>query len=207
MQLSHRPNKILVTGKSGSGKSTYFTRYLCHARYDFKFVFDGEGEFSERTGLPAAYDPDQLLDQLECRRWVIFDPVELFPGQTPAGFNFFCDWSFSLSQQLPGQKLFGCDELQKWTGTNALPQELGLVVDTGRRYGLDFAAVSQRPNRIHNSVRDALSECVAFAHQDSNALEFLLDVGFDEEELRTLQPGEFIARNLNSGVHDRGRVF
>jgi ABC-type polar amino acid transport system ATPase subunit len=146
--------KILITGRSGSGKSTYFTRLVLQSRYHYRFVFDHEAEFQQRTKYPAATSAAELSEQLAGRRLVIFDPAELFPGRTPEAFQ-----------------------------------------------------ISQAPNLIHNRVRNSLTECVTFVHNDENAIVFLEDVGFDPERIRNLSPGEFIARSLVDGTEDRGKVF
>lgn len=207
MVLSHRPTKLLITGKSGSGKSTYFTRFVLGWPAAWRFIYDHEGEFAQRTGLPAAHSPREMLEHLQRRRWVIYDPARDFPGDVIRGFDFFCEWCFTVSQRLPGKKLVGCDELQKLTGTNQVSWELACIVETGRRYEIDTAFISQQPNLIHNRLRNALTEVATFCQVDANALQFLVGVGFDEAEIRGLRPGEYSVRNLNTGAGERGRVF
>jgi GTPase SAR1 family protein len=205
MDLAHRPTKVLITGKSGSGKSTYYTRFVQNTEAK-RFIFDHEGEFAFRTGLKAATGARELLDRVS-RPYVIFDPVEMFPGDTEAGFAFFCQWSFEMGSRLPGTKLFACDELQKLGGTNTVPWELALLLETGRRHSIDTVFIAQQPNLIHNRIRNQLTEVVSFAQLDDNAIHFLADVGFKEDELRALQPGQYVVRNLNSGAESRGRIF
>jgi ABC-type dipeptide/oligopeptide/nickel transport system ATPase component len=207
MQLAHRPTKLLITGKSGSGKSTYFTRFVTSWPAAWRFIYDHEGEFAQRTGLPAAHTPREMLEHLSARRWVIFDPAAAFPGDVQRGFAFFSEWAFSVSQRLQGKKLFCCDELQKLTGTNQVGWELACVVETGRRYEIDTCFISQQPNLIHNRLRNCLSEVATFAQVDANAIQFLAEVGFNEESVRALRPGEYLCRNLNTGAEERGRVF
>jgi hypothetical protein len=81
------------------------------------------------------------------------------------------------------------------------------VLETGRRYGLDAAMISQQPNLIHNRARNQLTEVVTFAQTDANALQYLEQAGFDAETVRKLPLGAWLARNLNSGAQDRGAVF
>jgi len=206
VQFTH-PNFCLgIVGKRGSGKTSYFLRWLTHSRYHTRFVFDGEGELAGRLGLPAARTPAQLLEALPSG-WVVFDPQEMFPGHPLRGFEFFSDWSFRLAERLPGRKLFAADELWRYTCSAVIPPAFEVLLFKGRRVGLDCAFVSQRLNRIHNAVRDTFSEVVAFRHQDKNSIEFLRDNGFDEEAVRRLRPGEWIARNLDYDAEDRGQVF
>ncbi len=205
MDLRHRASKLLITGRSGTGKSTYWTRYVCQAPHRYKFLFDHEGEFSYRLGLPACLTDQDLLAAVP-GGWILFDPVELFPGDTPAGFDYFCEWSFQVSTVLPGEKLFACDELQKLIGTNACPWEFCLLYETGRRYGIDTVLISQQPNLIHNRIRNPLTEVITFQQMDGNAMEFLESYQFDAGQVRSLAPGEFICRQV-SGAETRGRVF
>lgn len=206
MQLTHHPTKILVTGRSGVGKSTYWTRYLLGGPHRFKFVFDHEGELAYRLRALAATSPEQLA-AATADGWAIFDPAAMFPGRLAAGFGYFSELSFHLAARLPGQKLFACDELQKLVNTSQLDLGLALVLETGRRYGLDCLMVAQQPNLIHNRIRNQLTEVVSFQQMDDNALDYLRQAGFDPDALRALRPGQFIARNLQSGAATRGAVF
>jgi hypothetical protein len=207
MQLNHRPTKVLITGRSGSGKSTYFTRLVLQSRYHYRFVFDHEAEFQARTKYPAATVPEELSVQLASRRLVLYDPAAMFPGKTAEAFAFFCEWAFEICDRLPGTKLFACDELQKLTGTAQVPWEFACILETGRRRGIDLVCISQAPNLVHNRVRNSLTECVTFAHNDENAIAFLEDVGFEAERIRGLAAGQFLSRNLVNGAVETGRVF
>jgi hypothetical protein len=206
MLLNHRPTKILVTGNSGCGKSTFYTRYLLNAPQQFKFVYDHEGEFGYRNGLPTAKQPDELLAAVE-KKWVIFDPVEMFPGRTLEGFEFFTEWTFNLSEKLPGTKLFACDELQTIVDVHDTPPGLRLILETGRRQGIDTILVTQQPNIVHNRIRNQLTEVVAFSQVDENAVKFLESLGFDGEEIRQLSPGKFVLFDLRRRRWQRGDVF
>jgi len=206
MLLNHRPTKILVTGNSGCGKSTFYTRYLLNSPQTFKFVFDHEGEFGYRNGLPTAKTPDELLAAVE-RKWIIFDPVKEFPGRTLEAFEFFTEWTFNLSEKLPGTKLFACDELQTIVDVHDTPPGLRLILETGRRQGIDTILVTQQPNIVHNRVRNQLTEVVAFSQVDENAVKFLESLGFDGEEVRQLSPGKFVLFDLRRRRWQRGDVF
>jgi hypothetical protein len=81
------------------------------------------------------------------------------------------------------------------------------VLETGRRYGLDAAMISQQPNLIHNRIRNQLTEVVTFQQMDPTAVDWLETVGFDPEAVRALRPGQFLVRNLNSGAQTNGKVF
>ena len=206
MQLDHEPTKVLVTGASGRGKSSYWTRLLIGYPAQHKFVFDHEGELAVRLRVRAAEDLAGLA-QAANTPWCIFDPARMFPGRLPDAFAFFCDFTFQAAVKMRGSKLFACDELQKLLGTDRITDELALVLETGRRYGIDAVMVAQAPNLIHNRIRNQLTEVVTFQQLDGNALKYLREVGFNDEEVRQLRIGQFVARNLKTGGEARGNVF
>lgn len=210
MNLAHESSKLLITGASGSGKSTYLHRYVMNATdapYRSIFIFDNEGEFSYRLGKPSCRSVEELEKSLETGL-TIFDPSELFPGETPEAWNFFCEWTFAFAKQNlhTGEKLLVCDELQVVTSTATLPFETSLIVETGRRYQLDFAGVSQQLNLIHNRMRNQLTELVTFRQEDKLVLTVLDEKGFNIDHVRTLKPGQFLWRNFKTGEIGAGSI-
>jgi len=195
----------LCAGVSGSGKSTFCLRYLVNADLAVRFCFDAEGEFAHRLDLEPATDAYSLGLAL-CRGWVIFDPHALFPGRMDEGFAFFCEWAFALSERIPGRKVLVVDEVWKYCSPSAIPPELALVVQTGRKRNLALMVNSQQPQKINGSILNELSEFVCFQMQFPRALEFAAAYGFDPEELRGLPALSFVARNLDSGGELRGRI-
>jgi hypothetical protein len=202
MNISHRPNKILVTGASGCGKTTYFLRYILGSDYSWYFIFDHQGELASRLGIPAITSLDMLPVAL-AHGVVLYDPAIDWPGRTMEAFAFWCEWCFAVSQKLRGKKLFCCDEIQNLITTSYIPTECCMVLETGRRHEVDAILISQAPNLIHNRVRNMITEFVTFAHVDKLPIEWLVQVGFTSEEVRGLQPLECLARNVKNGAKDR----
>jgi len=188
--LHHRPCKILITGASGSGKSTYRTKYLLNAPGETKFIFDHQGEFALRCKVKPAFYPSELANGV-ASGWCIFDPCRIFPGRLPDAFDFFAEFALEICKRQPGRKVFACDELQKLTATNVVSRELAEILETGRRYGLDCCFISQQPNLIHNRIRNQLTELVSFRQMDAMDLDFLEQNGIDGERGRALRLGEF----------------
>ena len=209
MNLAHNSNKILVTGQSGQGKSTYFARFLSNAYrtiYQKIFVYDHIGEISTRLAISPCYSEDDLA-----KAWgegfVCFDPAELFPGETDLGWNFFCEWTFERCRNNMGYaKLLAVDELQMFSSTAALSWEQCCVVETGRKYELDFLAISQQMNLIHNRLRNQLTEIVTFRQEDKLIIDALEERGFDESALRSLQKGQFLIRNFQNGTYLKSSI-
>lgn len=206
MNLAHKSFKLFIAGASGSGKSTYATSFVLNSAYRFKFIFDPENEFHQRTGCAVATSGDAMLDQVESG-WVIYDPEPMFGSDTAAGFAFFCDWVFAVCDRLPGTKLAFFDEMQDYVDGTKWPVPLRDIMRRGRRRSLDCCIVSQQPNAIHNGIRQQSTEIVAFTQGDENATKWLGTFGFPEKELLELPPGSWILLNRPRRVWKRGKVF
>lgn len=204
MLINHKPTKVLITGSSGTGKSTYFTRLVLNSTQDKIFVFDHEGEFSFRTGKEPCRRSEELGERLK-EKYIVYDPSDEFPGDTANAFNFFCDYVFTVSEHLPGTKLFASDEMQKILGTDSLPYEFCCIVETGRRRGIDTVFIYQQCNLMHNRLRNQLTEIVTFRHIDKRALIFLEELCFDPEEIRRLARGEFRILDIETMRFDGGK--
>ena len=201
--FDHKPLKVLITGSSGTGKTTLWQKLIQADKARTKFVFDHSGEFSHRFGKPPVFDI-QGLAQCCVGGYVVFDPIRLFPGRTDEGFAFYTDFVLQAGDVIKGRKLFCCDELQKLTGTRAEPEELLALLDTGRRYQIDVYAISQAPNRIHNGIRNQLTRVYTFRQSDANAVKYLEENGFDADAVRNLARGEYLWRDLDSGESGQG---
>ena len=207
MNLSHRPSKVLVTGCSGSGKSTFATKYLANTKATLKLVFDHELEFAYRSKLPVASSEKELADQVKTGI-VIFDPAKMFPGKAEEALAFFLDFSLEISDKVPGRKVLFVDEIQLFVDVNRWPPELARVIQTGRRYELDLLLCSQQANELHNRLRQQLTEVVTFRQQDPRAIDWLVKVGpFLPEDVSELPPGSYLAWQRVTGRVSPGRVF
>jgi len=213
MLLNHVPLKCLITGASGTGKSTYFSRIIFNLAqgaggYACAFVYDHEGEFAFRTNAAPCLSADDLTQAVEsAQRLILFDPSDMFPGDVEAGFRFFAEWSFEISRLSPNRRIFCCDELQKLCTVYDLPWEFSLVIQTGRRFGLDLVCVAQQFNEIHNKLRNQITELVTFRHEEALVLDALAQKGLDPALIASLPAGIFIRKNLRDGTFEKGNVF
>lgn len=197
--FDHPSDKRLITGTSGTGKTTLFIHQVKQEKARLKFIFDHQGEFSAKLKVPAVHDADGLCQKTSLGGYVVFDPLVMFSGRLPEGFSFFCDFVFSVSGVLKGRKLFCCDELQKLVDNKTENPELQNILDSGRRFQIDCLFISQAPNAIHNRIRNQLTEVYTFRQSDDRAIEYLAGNGFPEDKVRSLPNFKYLRRNLNTG--------
>lgn len=205
-KFDHPSFKVLITGTSGTGKTTLFHHLLKREQASLKFVYDHQGEFGQRFKIPSVSSPDDLVEKTAKFGWVIYDPIESWPGKAPQGFDFYCEYVFQTAQASKGRKIFACDELQKLTDTSNEPEKFLTLCETGRRFQIDIIAISQAPNRLHNAIRNQLTQVYTFKQTDSNALKFLEENGFDPEAVRALTNHEYLHRDFNTGEITAGRI-
>lgn len=204
-KFDHPADKRLITGTSGTGKTTLFEKMLTAEKARWKFVFDAKhGEFARRFDHPPCFSADDLCAAMEAGPWVVFDPIRLFPGRPYAGLAFFADFVLAVSTKFKGRKIFAVEELQKLQTPKKDPVELLTLLDTGRTFQLDFFAISQSPNRIHNAVRNQLTKLWTFRQSDANAVKYLAENGFDSEKVTSLPRGKFLWKNLDTGETGEG---
>jgi hypothetical protein len=199
MNLAWSPTKVLVTGCSGTGKTLFWSRYLQGAPARWRFIFDHDGQLSHRFGV-AAINSRQGLERSAESGWCIFDPVQMFPGDAAAGFEWFCTFAMNASKRLAGRKVFACDEVQSFVGSRSWPKPFAAILQTGRVYEIDAAFIAVSPNVVHAEVRNQATEVVAFQTTSEPAVRFLeSEWGFLASELRSLPRFHFIARRKGGG--------
>jgi hypothetical protein len=211
MQVHHKPTKILIVGKSGSGKTTYMLRYVMHSGHETVFIFDHKGEFEEREDLVPSLTLDDCGERLKNgEKIVCYQHHSEYPGDADVGFQDFCAWVFRVCRVLREDgksRLFVCDEVNRFTGTSDMGDDFRCLIEDGRLQGLDFIGTSHAANQIHNRLRLQLSEIVALRTIDPRPLQFLEENGFNPEEVKELQTGEFIAKDLDNDEFSRGKLF
>jgi DNA helicase HerA-like ATPase len=205
MQFENKRSVTIVAGLSGTGKSTFGLRYLVNADLAARFCFDPDGEFAERLELKPARNIYDLQLQF-IRGYVVYDPHAMFAGRLTEAFAFFCDLAFAWSERIDGRKVLVVDEVWKYCTPAAIPDELALVCQTGRKRGLGLMVNTQRPNKLNGSILNEVSEMVCFRLQEENALEKVSGYGFNADELKALPDLHLVARNLDSGGERRGRI-
>lgn len=216
MNFDHKPVCVLVTGKKGSGKTTYWLRRLVMHPARWKFIFDPTREVSRKLGLPVCLSVQDMVQRTADSEMVCFDSSALCPGDRRAGFAFFTRWVFNVSKTLKGVKLLACDEFQsvQRTGDSGLPPGIKEITDEGRREEIDCLFAVQRLNEVNDDVRGQLTELVTFKHNDPLAVDWLrravngMGCDFDEAKLTSLPtPGGYLHFTDTGQVKRGGKSF
>jgi hypothetical protein len=213
MELESKRSVTVCAGLSGYGKNTFILRYLVNADLTARFIFDpdpgefnpDQGEFSDRLKLEPTVTAYQLMLHL-VRGWIVFDPHGLFLGRLKEAAEFFCDWAFQQSLALPGKKAIVLDEVWQYCTGQYIPDALQNVCVSGRKRGLKLIVATQQPQRLNMTMKTCVSEIVCFRLQGDGPLSFAEEFGFNRDEVATLEPLAFVARNLDSGGELRGRI-
>jgi hypothetical protein len=200
------PCSTLVCGMTGSGKTTFALRYLLNVQAACRFVFDDQGQVATRLKLPHASTSAELESAL-VRRWVVFNPHRMFPGDLASAFRFFCHWAYEASKRGQGKKVLMVDEVWKWCSPTVVPRELSTIAQTGRAENLELLVATQLPHKIHASITGQSTELVCFRLDERLALSAIGELGANPDMVRTLPLGRFVSWNRLSGQRVEGRLF
>lgn len=205
LQFANENLVVIVAGCSGSGKSTVANCWLLNAKLSCRFIFDPRCEYAQRFQRRPATNAAELRAAISTG-WVIFNPNTMFPGAPVTAFEKFCEWSWTMSEQLAGQKILFADEVWKFCNPNKIPLALASIVQDGRKNGIGLLATTQRPNRMNEALIGEATEFIGFRLVGRNKLGYL-EENLDEFPVAELPKlllldkvrSQFIAQNLRSG--------
>lgn len=200
------PANTLIVGMTGSGKSTFALNYLRAANVACRFIFDDLGRAATRLKVTPSYTAREVEIALG-KRWVVFNPHRMFPGDTKNAFRWFCDWTYRTSCRGPGKKLFLVDELWQWCSPTEMPKELALVVQTGREENLELVTATQLPHKVNASITGQSTELVCFRLSEPLALNRVKELGAAPDVCAAAPLGQFVSYNRLSSGTITGRVF
>ena len=210
MNIERKAWQVFVAGRSGCGKTSYAERTIIGTHHDRIFIYDHQSEFWRRLNLIPVTDFDGLYERVKKERIICFDYSFAYFGEMEERFVEFCDVCFNLCKDCLEpqhvESLFVCDEIQKVVTGHDIPKEFKNISQTGRKFALDTLLLSQQPNEVHNGIRNQATEMVCFAQKDENALKFVTQNGFDPEEIRALQPLNYIWQDMNTAEFRRGTI-
>lgn len=193
MDKEFKKSVTVIGGVGQSGKTTFANRMLVNGDYSVRFVFDPENEAATKFGLTPTRTEFDLAAHL-VRGWILFDPEHLFGSNYEGAFEFFCEWVFEKSEQLPGNKIVMVDEVWKLCPNRTIPGELNNIVRTSRKRSLASVFLSQTPNELPGVILNEATEFVAFRLQNEAALSLVEKRGFDRELVASLPNTHFVSR-------------
>jgi DNA helicase HerA-like ATPase len=207
MDLRHKASHVLVTGRSGTGKSELVERLIREkVKQDKIFIFDFEGEFVER--FPDADTAGNVAEMLQSDfgKIVIFDcSNENDHPDVAAAFDDFCFAVFAFATEFDGGTLAVFDELQNFVNSDTCPVEFKNCIERGRRRNLDLIYISQAPNLLHNIIRTQTTESYAFAQADENAVKYSKALGFDADAIMDLPDLHYFHKKIGHPP-ERGEI-
>lgn len=201
------PVHIVIPGMSGSGKTWFARRYLINMPEPAcRFLFDEGSRWSKWLPIRPCSTWAEC-DAMLHRRWVLFNPSQMYPDNYAEGLNQFLHYVYEVSGGGPGAKVLGIQELWQWTDARVMPRGLRLCCQAGRERGIQMLLDTQEPHRINSSILGQATELVCFRLQEPKAWDCIRDLGMDVEKVKGLPLGQFIALNRLSGGTITGRMF
>jgi len=202
MNWHHVANHVVITGLSGSGKSTEYLRRLKELRRKYKavFVYDPRREVAIKLKWETQWTLEEMVAALKAGKPICFCYQKLFPGEIKTGAQFFLTWVYHVCQTFDGPKLVGADEIQKLIPRDEpCPQIFIDIADDGRKDEIDYILVVNKGyNWLHNEVRAQTTELVVFRTEDKLPLQWLKADGIDIERVRKLRMrcGDYVVKKI-----------
>ena len=197
--------KVGISGVSGCGKTTLFEKLIRRSKVRRVFLYDHkQGDLARRFGVKPCFDEESFIEAASAGGVVCFNPGKHFAGRKAEGFEFFSGLIFDVCKVIPGRKIFGTDELDALVDTYSKPEKLCELLDEGRTFQIECYFICQAMNGIHNQIRKQISEIFCMKQGEKNGLEWFVERGFEESEIKGLKHGEFIYKNTLTGQTARG---
>lgn len=209
VQKSDHPSVgVMFVGVEGTGKTSLFMSVIARVKADWVLIYDHkDGDMEKRWRVPSCSTPDDLLEAVERGdRTIIFNPHEMFPDDSEAGFAFWSKFVWEVFREVKGVKLFIADELDSICKETCKPREAVRILSQGRTYQFDCYFMGTAMNAVHNGLRKSIKEIFAFRQGDENAINFLhgkfgRGAGIDWENLPN---GIWHYKNTATGEYKHG---
>lgn len=201
LQLKNKKSVWVVTGSSGTGKSSYAVLVLGNGNFTCRFIFDPrDDEMSLRFRRRSCHVPAELNAAISTG-WVIFNPHTMFPGDPQKGLEKFAEWAWVKSGAMPGQKVFYCDEVWKYCSPHFIPKPLAVMLMDGRKSGIGTLLTTHSPHRMNAVIIGEATELISFQLRGELKLDYLRKNcdEFPVDKLKDLPSLHYIAMNLDSG--------
>lgn len=184
INLLHKNKRLLVTGRTGGGKSSFIQYHLENeATEDVIFICDVKDEWCYRLGIEKTVEFENIKPTSKI---VCFNPLD-FPDYN-AAFDDYCLFIQAFAEVSNKVILAVFEELQTFVTSYVMPRSFLDILVRGRKSKINMLMASTQPNLIHNSIRASLSEIVVFGQSDDNAIKHSYSLGVNGvEELPDLR--------------------
>lgn len=148
--MNARPNatRILICGKSGSGKSSVIKALI--AKHNRIIVFDPKNEYAE-LGFSIFTDRAKFLEATLSKSAIKKSNVQVgFLPATEDDFNFFCAVAMNFNRAM--QSLVICEELAGFCNTGKLTKYPATLINQIRAFGGVLVLTAQRCQEIAKSI-------------------------------------------------------
>lgn len=185
---------ILITGKTGTGKSVLFRELISNQK---RFIiFDSIKEYRDlRPPFPALfiYDPIDLLVYLQNNRHenyrIVFDPANPFgkvrlmrPEREVTLFEWLCGVVYELNDIT-----LGIEELGKHETRKDISPNLYNLICLGRHKSISLYATTQRPAQISTDFKAQITKFISFRQHLENDIKWIGDCIGNAKEAETLR--------------------
>lgn len=199
---------VLITGKTGSGKSTLFRKMLSDTKR--LIIFDTISEYQELAPpFPAArikslhllYECLAKNHQKNFR--IVFDPedpeqvITLNNGNQITIFEEACKLIYTHLDDV----IVGIEEISNFMTGTKVPEYLRKIVRFGRHSSISIYATTQRPADVHPLIRAQMTKLISFKQHEPRDIDWLKQViGESALELKDLKQftwGKPIVQGIN----------
>lgn len=200
--------RITVLGSSGTGKSWYAGWLMENTAPEFEYGIHLDYE-DEEKGMSLADEPlykslfvdEELLDALNfedvLRR---NNRLRVVPdGLTKDEIKELAE-RFAASALEVGDCFFSWDEAHNVTEKHEIGDRMERLATGGRKYGVEWLAVTQRPQNLHEDVLSQANVTVCFSVDSDRDLKKVVEsTSMDRSEISELNERQAIIENHDSG--------
>lgn len=196
---------ILVTGKTGSGKSTLFRKMILKEK---RFIIlDTLSEYKELSPpFPALFIDDLALlydclaDYHHSPFRIVFDPedpeavLKLASGQEISVFEEACKLVYTHLENVT----LGVEEIASLVSPGFAPEYLRKIIRFGRHSSISLFATTQRPPEIPPVIRSQLTKLISFAQHEPNDLKYIAQAATQDfaSRLKGLSAYRYLVHNF-----------
>lgn len=191
MDTSRKAKIFLVTGASGSGKSSIVKKLMQHEKR--VIAFDPDDEYSEEKGFNTSKSCTELLEKVLATKGGAMKTRVV--ARTPEAFGACASVAFEW-----GNCAFIAEELagEGRTTPSKAPPDWHKIISRGRKRGINVIGVTQRPAESDKTILGNASHIFVGRmgrHADAKAISREIDVPV--ETLLNLKNLEFVVVDKN----------